>query len=301
MTITLRFSLPDAAFEAERARLFSLAYRMLGSRAEAEDLIQDAWLKWHAARADAIHVPAAWLTTVVTRLAIDRLRQLRTERAAQHDGALPEPWLDALAPSAETRALVGAQLSYGLMLLLERLTPDERAAFLLREGFDCDYADIGAALGKPEVHCRQLVHRAKGRLGRAGDVRAPADPARQRRIVDALRAAIDAQDRTALLAVLDGVRIVSDAPSPSAAPVLAAARAEPLALGGEAALALFSAHTPEIVALLVPLLDDDGQTMLCVIARPGALAAVNRVFGRAALGALLARIAHGMSVIALAG
>jgi RNA polymerase sigma factor (sigma-70 family) len=298
MTIPLPLSVPDAAFEAERARLFSLAYRMLGSRAEAEDLLQDAWLKWHAARADAIHTPAAWLTTVTTRLAIDRLRHWRTERAARQDGGWPEPWLDALAPSAETCALDGARLSYGLMLLLDRLTPDERAAFLLREAFDCDYAEIGRALGKPDAHCRQLVHRAKGRLGRAGELRAPADPARQRDLVDALRVAIDAQDRHALLAVLARVRLVSDAPAPAAAPVLAAARAEPLALGDDAALALFADDTPEIVALLVPARDADGQPMLCAITCAAALAGVNRRFGRAALAALFARIAARVPVVA---
>ncbi|MFP3247547.1 MAG: sigma factor, partial [Paraburkholderia sp.] len=132
----------SSAFEAARARLVALAYRMLGSRAEAEDVVQDVWLKWHLADTREVRAPAAWLTTITTRLAIDRLRHLQLERSARAAGWMPEPWLDEVAPSAEELALRSAQMSYGLMLLLERLKPDERAAFVLHEAFDCDYAEI---------------------------------------------------------------------------------------------------------------------------------------------------------------
>jgi RNA polymerase sigma-70 factor (ECF subfamily) len=178
---------------------------MLGSRAEAEDVVQDAWLKWHGASAADVRSPDAWLTTVTTRLAIDRLRRLRTERAVHVSGKLPQSWLaDALAPAADEPALHASDMSYGVMLLLERLKPDERAAFVLHEALDCDYAEIAKILAKTPVHCRQIVHRAKERLRRAGAPSKAADPAEHARLVERLRAAIDAQDRIGL------VRLFSD-------------------------------------------------------------------------------------------
>ena len=273
-------------FDAQRGRLLSVAYRMLGSRAEAEDVVQDAWLKWHAADIASLRQPAAWLTTIVTRLSIDRLRVLQTERAARQSGWLPDPWLDALAPSAEDSVLNGAQLSYGLMLLLERLSPDERAAFVLREAFECDYETIGAAIGKRPVHCRQLIHRAKARLARIGAPPTLADPARQRRVVDQLRAAINAQDHAAVLEVLNGARVVSDAPEPVVAS--ARAEAEAVSMGADTAVALVA--DGNVSALYVPSFDARGQLTLHVVTRAAALTSVNRVFGRAAIVRLLARI-----------
>ncbi|HTH62704.1 MAG TPA: sigma-70 family RNA polymerase sigma factor [Paraburkholderia sp.] len=279
------------SFDCHRPRLLSIAYRMLGSRAEAEDVVQDAWLKWHASDTTDLRQPAAWLTTVVTRLSIDRLRVLQTERAASLHGWLPEPWIDAVAPSAEDVVLDGAQLSYGLMLLLERLSPDERAAFLLREAFDCDYAEIGAAIGKSTAHCRQLVHRAKVRLTRAGAPSQPADPAQQRRIVDRLRAAIDAQDQATLLEVLAGVHVVSD----TTEPVLASAAVEAISLGADAGLAFVV--DGDITALLVPWVDARGVATLHVVTRGAALAAVNRTLGRQAIARWLARIFRGGGLV----
>jgi RNA polymerase sigma factor (sigma-70 family) len=286
-------------FDAQRARLLSLAYRMLGSRAEAEDIVQDAWLKWHAAdiagETAKLREPAAWLTTIVTRLSIDRLRALKTERAAREHGWLPDPWIDAVVPSVEDGVLDGAQLSYGLMLLLERLSPDERAAFLLREAFDCDYATIGAALGKQIDHCRQLLHRAKARLAREGaseQQSKPADSLRQRHIVDALRDAIAAQDRESLLAVLDGARVVGDTPEPVLASVLASAGAhvETVSMGAQAAVALMA--DGDVRALCVPVIDASDRLTLYVVTRPSALAAMNLVFGRIAILELLGRISR---------
>lgn len=275
-------------FDAQRSRLLSLAYRMLGSRAEAEDVVQDAWLKWHGADIAVLRQPAAWLTTVVTRLSIDRLRVLQTERAARQDGWLPDPWIDAPVPSAEDSVLDGAQLSYGLMLLLERLSPDERAAFLLREAFEYDYATIGAAIGKPPVHCRQLVHRAKARLARIGAPPKPADPARQRRVVDQLRAAINAQDHAAVLDALNGARIIRDMPEP----VLASAEseAEAVSIGADAAVALVT--DGRITALWVPWFDARGRLTWHIVMRAAALASANRILGRAAILRLLAHISR---------
>ncbi|MEA3084502.1 MAG: hypothetical protein QOC89_2199 [Paraburkholderia sp.] len=171
-----------SSFEAVRGRLLALAYRMLGSRAEAEDVVQDVWLKWHLGEAQEVRTPAAWLTTLTTRVAIDRLRHVQRERASQATGWLPEPWLDEVAPSAEELALRAAEMSYGVMLLLERLKPDERAAFVLHEAFDCDYAEIAKILDRTPSSCRQIVHRAKARLQRAGALLERPDPAAHARM-----------------------------------------------------------------------------------------------------------------------
>ena len=202
-----------SSFEAARARLLALAYRMLGSRAEAEDVVQDVWLKWHLADTQAVQTPVAWLTTLTTRTAIDRLRHAQRERASQASGWLPEPWLDEVAPSAEELALRAADMSYGVMLLLENLKPDERAAFVLHEAFECGYAEIGSILERTPAACRQIVHRAKERLRRAGAPLERPDPAVHGRIVERLRAALEAQDRAGLLQLFsDAPQLISDAP-----------------------------------------------------------------------------------------
>ena len=154
-------------FERHRPRLFGLAYRMLGQRAEAEDLVQDVWLRWQDSERTSIAQPEAWLVTTATRLAIDRLRRLRVEREHYAGFWLPEPlvqpWTEA-APSAEELLEQAHDVSTALLFVLEQLTPEERAAFLLRQVFDYDYADIAAQLGKTEAACRQLVHRASERV-----------------------------------------------------------------------------------------------------------------------------------------
>ncbi len=124
----------------------------------------------------------------------------------QATGWLPEPWLDEFAPSAEELALRAAEMSDGVMLLFERLKPDERAAFVLHEAFDCDYAEIGRILERSAASCRQIVHRARARLQRAGAPLHRADPESHARIVERLRNALEAQDRTSLL------ELFSDAP-----------------------------------------------------------------------------------------
>lgn len=153
-----------SSFEAARARLTSIAYRMLGSRAEAEDIVQDAWLKWHAAAQGELRTPLAWLTTVTTRLAIDRIRRLQSEQTVRTSECLAQPWLDEWVPSAEEEALHASSVSEAVELLFERLSADERAAFVLHEAFDYDYAQIAEVVGKTPAHCRQLAHRARRRL-----------------------------------------------------------------------------------------------------------------------------------------
>ena len=156
-----------ATFEQERGRLTSLAYRMLGERAAAEDVVQNAWLRWAGTDETEIKIPAAWLTTVTTRLAIDALKSARHKREVYAGIWLPEPILsDTENPQTSPEdALAQAQdVQLALLWAMERLAPEERAAFILREAFDSDYGDIAATLDKTEAACRQLVARAKKRV-----------------------------------------------------------------------------------------------------------------------------------------
>lgn len=151
-------------FARLRPRLHGIAYRMLGSSAEAEEVVQDAWLRWHEAAHDSVQNGEAWLVSVTTRLAIDRLRAAKVQRAHYTGIWLPEPELTE-APENPERLLERADdISVAFLTVLERLTPDARAAFLMREVFDADYDDVAAAIGKSEAACRQLVHRAKAQL-----------------------------------------------------------------------------------------------------------------------------------------
>jgi RNA polymerase sigma-70 factor (ECF subfamily) len=156
----------SAIFEQLRRRLFGLAYRMLGSTADAEDMVQEAYLRWHQAKTEAVQTPEAWLVTTVTRLCLDRLRAARVERAVYLGPWLPEPLLTGDAAPPDHRVERASALSIAFLLLLERLAPDERAAFLLHDVFECEYAELAQILGKSEVACRQMVHRARERVRR---------------------------------------------------------------------------------------------------------------------------------------
>ena len=146
-----------SAFEVQRARLRRLAYRMLGSVSEAEDAVQDAWLRW-ARAADGVQDPAAWLVRATTRLCIDRLRAAKAERAAYRGPWLPEPLIEPLAEDPLERA---EDVSVAFLLALERLSPLERAVFLLHDVFDQDYVQVAAALDRSEPAVRQLASRAR--------------------------------------------------------------------------------------------------------------------------------------------
>jgi RNA polymerase sigma-70 factor (ECF subfamily) len=154
----------DTTFAALRPRLFSIAYRMLGTRADAEDVVQDAWLRWHASRQADVASSEAWLVTVTTRLAIDRLRTRKAERETYIGWWLPEPIVELDERTPETAAELASDVSVAFLWVLERLSPDERAAFLMRQVFDQDYHEIAAMLGKSEANCRQMVHRAQERV-----------------------------------------------------------------------------------------------------------------------------------------
>jgi len=185
----------SAAFESVRPRLFGLAYRMLGSRADAEDIVQEAYVRWHQTEADTVRNAEAWLVTTATRLAIDRLRALKVEREAYTGPWLPEPLIAPEPPDRE--AELASDLSVAFMVLLERLAPEERAAFLLHDVFDCGYTEIARLLGKSEAASRQIVHRARGRV-RDDQPRFHASEAARVRLLKTFVAAMEARDEQAL-------------------------------------------------------------------------------------------------------
>ena len=175
-------------FEHHRSRLFGLAYRMLGTPADAEDVLHDAWLRLHAQDVSALEDPEAWLVTVTTRLSLDRLRRAKAEREHYTGPWLPEP----LVPEAEHPDATlerGESLTLSFLLLLERLSPEERAAFLLHEVFDYSHAEAAAILDIAEDACRQRVHRAKTRL-KDGRPRFSVDESAQRRLLQRFVAAM---------------------------------------------------------------------------------------------------------------
>lgn len=159
---------PTLGFDSHRRRLQGIAYRMLGSVAEAEEVVQDAWLRWHEADKSALGSAEAWLVTVVTRLSIDRLRAAKVQREHYVGAWMPEPTLTDEGPASPEQLLERADdISVAFLAVLERLAPEARAAFLLREVFDADYDEIARTLGKSEAACRQLVHRARTQVHEA--------------------------------------------------------------------------------------------------------------------------------------
>jgi RNA polymerase sigma-70 factor (ECF subfamily) len=186
-----------ATFEPHRRRLFGLAYRMLGSRAEAEDVVQDTYVRWHAAGAEDVRNVEAWLVTTATRLAIDRLRALKAEREAYTGPWLPEPIISA-EPPPDRDVELASDLSMAFLVLLERLAPEERAAFLLHDVFDCGYDEIAHLLGKSEAASRQVVHRARSRV-RSERQRFQATEADRVQMVKTFMAAMQARDEDALM------------------------------------------------------------------------------------------------------
>lgn len=151
-------------FHVLRPRLQKIAYRMLGSVADAEDIVQDVWLRWHEAARDGIENGEAWLVAVTTRTAIDHLRAAKIRREHYTGIWLPEPELGESPATPEEMTERASDVSVAYLMLLERLAPEARAAFLLREVFDVDYDRIADAIGKSEAACRQLVSRAKAQL-----------------------------------------------------------------------------------------------------------------------------------------
>ncbi|AKF04957.1 RNA polymerase sigma factor SigJ [Sandaracinus amylolyticus] len=194
--------------EPHRRRLWGIAYRMLGSIADADDMVQETFLRWHRRDDDElVRTPEAWLVTTITRLCIDRLRARRTERSTEIDPWLPTP---IVTDSPERAVELASDLSVAFLLLLERLAPEERAAFLLRDVFDVDYPAIARALGRSEAACRQVVHRARERV-RTERSRSVASPEARAEIAHRFAAALRAKDDRALVELLtEDARLATD-------------------------------------------------------------------------------------------
>jgi RNA polymerase sigma factor (sigma-70 family) len=202
------FAGPDeglSAFLSARRRLFGIAYRMLGSAAEAEDIVQDVWIRWQMTDRRSVCNPLAFLVTATTRLAINVLQSARARRQADVGPSMPEP-VDT-SPDPGLGAERGEALSLAVLLLLERLTPTERAAYVLREAFSYSYRQIGDILRVEEANARQLVTRAREHV--SGGRRAPVNPTDQRCLLNAFVAAA----RTGDLARLERLFVSDVAPT----------------------------------------------------------------------------------------
>ncbi|MEV6878687.1 RNA polymerase sigma-70 factor [Amycolatopsis sp. NPDC051128] len=183
-----------AVFTQVRPRLFGIAYRMLGSATEAEDLVQEAWLRWQTCDRSTVVNPEAFLATTTTRLAINVLQSAHKRRETYIGPWLPEPVDTGADPYLGAER--GAALEFAALLLMEKLTPNERAAYVLREAFDYSYAQIADILSSTEPAVRQLVSRARKHI--AGERRAPVTAAGQRELLTAFLAAARSGDLTAL-------------------------------------------------------------------------------------------------------
>lgn len=151
-------------FEEHRTFLFGIAYRMLGSVTEAQDMVQETYVRWQRAAAESIRSPRAWLTTAITRLCITHLDSARVKRVTYVGQWLPEPLVDERAADPAETAALADSLSLAFLVLLETLNPTERAVFILREGFDCEFSEIAGIVGKSEANCRQILTRARQRI-----------------------------------------------------------------------------------------------------------------------------------------
>jgi RNA polymerase sigma-70 factor (ECF subfamily) len=187
-------------FEMHRRALIGLAYRMIGSRAEAEDVVQDAFLRWHAIDHTAVEEPRRYLSTIVTRLCLDRMKSAQAQREVYVGQWLPEPLVDE-AFDADSAADLAHDLSVALMMTLDRLSPLERAAFLLHDVFDFGFAEIAAILDRSEAACRQLAARAREHIP-SGQPRFPSSREEAHRLASAFRKAAESGDAQALMQLL---------------------------------------------------------------------------------------------------
>ena len=188
-------------FASTRPLLFAIAYRMLGSVTDAEDLVQDAYLRWLEAPERDVRAPRAYLATIVTRLAINHMQSARTRRETYVGPWLPEPLMTEHAPDASEPLELAESLSMAFLRMLERLSPTERAVLLLHDVFEFDYSEIARIVDKSEVNCRQLLTRAKKHIGEPR-VRFDVDPAQGDRLLHRFIEATRAGDIDGLVGVL---------------------------------------------------------------------------------------------------
>src|SRR5262245_30596082 len=209
---------PAASFEPHRRRLLGLAYRMLGSMADAEDAVQEAYLRWHATDRDNVLDPRAYLMPTTTRICLDLLTSARARREEYVVPWLPEPILDTAALAPDSRTELAEDLSIALLMTLERLSPLERAAFLLHDVFDFSFDDVAAALERSEAACRRLASRARAHVRESrpkGTSASPVRPgeidSRHAALLSAFTAASQAGDLNAITKLLaSDVRVVVD-------------------------------------------------------------------------------------------
>src|SRR5262245_20611509 len=220
---------PEESFEPYRRRLVGLAYRMLGSMADAEDAVQEAYVRWHETDRDRVSNPRAFLMTTTTRICLDLLKSARARREEYVGPWLPEPVLDTAALAPDSRTELAEDLSIALLLTLDRLSPLGRAAFLLHDVFDFSFAEVASALQRSEAACRQLAARAradvraarprgaaqpvstKPRGGEDGPARSGEIDAKHAQLLSAFMAATQAGDLAAMTELLAAdVRIVTD-------------------------------------------------------------------------------------------
>jgi RNA polymerase sigma-70 factor (ECF subfamily) len=209
---------PAASFEPYRRRLLGLAYRMLGSMTDAEDAVQDAYLRWHHADRNAVSDPKAFLMTTTTRICLDMLTSARARREEYVGPWLPEPVVDTSALRPDSHTELAEDLSIALLLTLDRLSPLERAAFLLHDVFDFSFSEVAAALDRNEAACRQLASRARAHV-KATRPRGAAAPgthqgevdAKHTQLMAAFVAATSSGDLDGLTRLLaSDVRVVTD-------------------------------------------------------------------------------------------
>ena len=242
-------------FNDQRPLLFSIAYRMLGSVMDAEDMVQETFLRWQDAPVDDVRSPKSYLSTVVTRLCIDQLRSARAQREQYIGPWLPEPLITEETAQIDENLALADSLSMAFLVMLERLSPLERAAFLLREVFDYPYPEIATIIDKSEANCRQMVHRAREHIN-AGESRFEPSPGEIEQISARFMKATTEGDMDALIALLtEDVTVWSDG-------------------GGKVAAALNPVYGPQKVArffvkLAAKMPADTAMRLVRVNERPG--------------------------------
>jgi RNA polymerase sigma-70 factor, ECF subfamily len=188
-------------FDTDRPLLFSIAYRMLGSASDAEDVLQDAWVRYRGTDRSTIRSPKAFATTIVTRLCLDRLKSARATREEYIGPWLPEPVLTSDLESPDTMLQRSESVTLAFLVLLEKLSPEERAVFILKDVFGYDHSEVGRMLGTTAENSRQLLHRAKVRLADA-QPRPTGTPASRRAVAERFARAFSSANASELTALL---------------------------------------------------------------------------------------------------
>ena len=191
----------EEVFNTDRPLLFSIAYRMLGSASDAEDVLQDAWLRYRGVEPSTIRSPKAFATTIVTRLCLDRLKSARATREQYVGPWLPEPVLTSEVEGPDTMLQRSESVTLAFLVLLEKLSPEERAVFLLKDVFEYEHAEIAEMLGTTIENSRQLLHRAKAHLAN-GRPRVTGTAASRRAVAERFAQAFSSGDASALTALL---------------------------------------------------------------------------------------------------